>query len=96
MAKNACGCMFNGCSALTASPYLATPTLINSCYTAMFAYCSSLVQISANFSAWSPTTATTNWVNGVGVTGDFYCPETLPETYGDSYIPTGWTKHDVA
>lgn len=32
MLKNACGQMFNGCSALTASPYLATPTLINSCY----------------------------------------------------------------
>lgn len=62
----------------------------------MFAYCSSLVQISANFSAWSPTTATTNWVNGVGATGDFYCPASLPETYGVSNIPTGWTRHDVA
>lgn len=57
----------------------------------MFYNCSSLAQISANFSAWSPTNATTGWVANVSATGDFYCPAALPETYGNNAIPTGWT-----
>jgi len=82
--------MFEGCTALTASPGISAAACPKDAMKQMFNGCSSLKQITTNLTAWN-TNGTTNWVNGVGATGDFYCPERLPETYGNNYIPTGWT-----
>jgi surface protein len=57
----------------------------------MFYYCSKLNSINVNFSAWNPTNATTNWVQNVPSSGTFTCPADLPEEFGTSRIPTGWT-----
>jgi hypothetical protein len=56
----------------------------------MFKDCTSLNNININFSAW-PTNATYNWVENVSSTGTFTCPTALPEEFGNSRIPTGWT-----
>jgi hypothetical protein len=83
--------MFNGCTSLTQAPELPATNLVNYCYSTMFYNCTNLNNININFSAWDPTNATTNWVTNVSSLGTFTCPADLPETYGTSYIPTGWT-----
>jgi surface protein len=83
--------MFNGCTSISSSTLLPATTLIALCYSNMFNGCSSLTSINVNLSAWNVTTGTTNWLSGVADTGVFICPESLPETYGTSNIPTGWT-----
>ena len=83
--------MFYGCTALTQAPALPATTLADNCYTSMFQGCSSLNNVNINFSAWNPSSATYNWLNGVSSTGTFTCPADLPEEFGDSRIPTGWT-----
>ena len=49
-----------------------------------------------SFTAWSPSTATNNWMANAGsaVSGQktFICPSTLPAKDGNSGIPTGWTR----
>jgi surface protein len=57
----------------------------------MFYGCTKLNNINVNFSAWNPSTATTNWVSNMSSSGTFTCPNDLPETYGNNYIPTSWT-----
>lgn len=48
-----------------------------------------------NFTAWEPSGATYDWINGVGtdVTGEktFTCPSTLPKIFDKHHIPSGWT-----
>ena len=83
--------MFNGCTKLTAAPTLPATTLASYCYYQMFNNCTSLQQITTAHTAWSPTNATTNWVNGVSSSGTFTCPAALPQTRGANYIPTSWT-----
>jgi hypothetical protein len=83
--------MFRKCTSLTQAPALPAITLANSCYYYMFRDCNKLNNINVNFSAWNPTNATSNWVKVVASSGTFTCPTALPETYGTSYIPSGWT-----
>ena len=90
----ASGCydyMFYNCKALTSAPELPARTLYSYCYEYMFYNCTNLNSINVNFSAWNPSTATANWVRNVSSSGTFTCPADLPETYGVSYMPTGWT-----
>jgi hypothetical protein len=61
------------------------------CYTKMFTGCTNLNDINVNFSAWDLTDATTFWVYNISSSGIFTCPTDLPEEFGDSRIPTGWT-----
>lgn len=58
----------------------------------MFYGCSSLTSISADFTEWSPSNATTNWVTNVSSSGTFYCPTALSDVYNTSHIPVGWTR----
>ena len=58
----------------------------------MFNGCTNLSSIEVDFIDWkSDLSATTDWLKNVSPTGTFTCPSILPETYGTSYIPEGWT-----
>ena len=84
--------MFYGCTKLVEGPRLPATTLAANCYASMFYNCTSLTRIEVNFSAWSPTNATTNWVVNIQNTyGEFVCPSGLPKTRGNNYIPNNWT-----
>lgn len=58
----------------------------------MYRACSALTAIATNITAWGNNSS---WVDGVAATGNFYCPAALPQTYGTSNIPTGWTVYDI-
>ena len=83
--------MFSGCTSLTQAPVLPATSLANSCYYGMFNGCTNLNNINVNFSAWNPSSATTDWVLNVSSSGTFTCPADLPEEFGNNRIPTGWT-----
>lgn len=91
LASNCYRGMFSRCSLLQQSPHLASTALASNCYYEMFLNCTSLSSIEVDFSAWSPANATQNWVQGVGGSGVFKCPASLPQTFGDSNIPSGWS-----
>ena len=97
----AIGCyasMFEGCTGLMSAPELPAITLANNCYVSMFRSCKNISIIKIHFTSWdiSPFTGKTNdWVNGVAATGTFYKPTALPEQYGVSKIPTGWTVVNI-
>lgn len=65
----------------------------------IFNGCEDLSVIEVNFSHWQDETLTpgffedvcANWVSGVASSGTFTCPSALPEEFGDSRIPSGWT-----
>ena len=86
--------MFYGCTSLTDAPELPATSLANNCYSGMFNGCSSLTSINVGFTSWT-SGATDNWVKNVASNGTFTCPSSLPDTRGDSNIPTNWTKTDI-
>lgn len=87
--------MFNNCTSLMTAPELPAMTLTDYCYNFMFRNCSKLASMNVSFTAWSPTNATTNWMNDAGTEATdektFTCPSILPKTTGTSNIPSGWT-----
>lgn len=87
--------MFYGCTSLTTAPSLPATTLKADCYQTMFSGCSSLTAVEVGFAAFSPTNATTDWLNGVAADGTFRCPTALGTnetiTRGVTYCPEGWT-----
>jgi hypothetical protein len=91
LAENCYSNMFGNCTSLTQAPALPATTLADSCYVCMFEGCSNLNNINVNFSAWEPSNATDEWVVDVSSSGTFTCPTTLPEEFGTSKIPSGWT-----
>ena len=82
--------MFRSCTSLVNAPALPATVLADYCYPYMFNGCTKLNYIKVNFSSWVDNT-TNNWVAGVSSTGVFNAPSDLPDTRGDSNIPTGWT-----
>ena len=82
--------MFETCTGLTSAPELPATTLVNSCYGYMFAGCTNLSLIKVYFITWKGG-STNGWLNNVSPTGTFYKPTALPEEYGETKIPTGWT-----
>ena len=88
--------MFYDCSELTTAPELPAEILKANCYRQMFKGCSKLNSITVHFVSWvGATNATTDWVNGVKSTGDFYCPAGLDTSSpGASKNPSGWTVHN--
>ena len=82
--------MFEGCSSLINAPELPATVLADYCYQYMFNGCTKLNYIKVNFSSWIKYT-TDNWVTGVSSTGVFNAPSDLPNIFGNSNIPTGWT-----
>ena len=85
--------MFRGCTGLTSAPELPATTLATYCYQYMFQRCAKLSLIRVHFTAWS--TKTSVWVGNVAPTGTFYKPSALPEEYGTSKIPDGWTVVNI-
>jgi hypothetical protein len=83
--------IFKGCSSLTQAPELPATTLARTCYYSMFNGCTNLNSINVNFSSWEEEYATEEWVTAVASSGTFTCPADLPEEFGTSRIPTGWT-----
>ena len=95
LADNCYQYMFNGCTSLTSAPQLPATTLTTYCYNQMFAGCTKLNYIKAMFTTTPSTTYTSNWVNGVPVSGTFvknsaatWNPE---EVRGANGVPNGWT-----
>ena len=82
--------MFGECKSLINAPELPATVLVDYCYQYMFNRCTKLNYIKVNFSSWVDNT-TNNWVAGVSSTGVFNAPSNLPNIFGDSNIPTGWT-----
>ena len=60
----------------------------------MFSNCSKLKEVRVHFTSWHEI-ATAEWLNNVSPTGTFYKPSALPEEYGVSRIPTGWTVVNI-
>lgn len=89
-----CRGMFQGCTALE-YVNLETPIVGQSGLCEAFGGCSSLKSITASFVDITASQALTGWVNGVAVTGDFYCPQALTIPTGVNGIPAGWTRHDI-
>ena len=89
--------MFRGCTSLIIAPELPATTLKTHCYSNMFYGCTSLSSINVHFTAWNPTNATSNWVNGVNSSGTFTCPNALDTNnkFGNNYIPSGWTIQTI-
>ena len=87
--------MFCDCTELITAPELPAEALKTSCYRGMFQGCEKLNSITVHFVSWTGSFiyATTDWVNGVKDTGDFYCPASLvhdplvAEDFGQSKIP---------
>ena len=92
----ATGCyqhMFRGCTGLTSAPELPATTLATNCYISMFYGCKNISIIKIHFTLWNKSS--NGWVNEVASTGTFYKPTALPEEYGTSKIPTGWTVVNI-
>lgn len=71
------------------APVLPATTLVENCYDSMFYGCENLNSIEVNFTEWEDNMS--SWVGGVASSGTFTCPSALPEEYGGSRIPEGWT-----
>ncbi len=84
--------MFNGCKSLTKAPELKTEILVEGCYYNMFRGCSKLSAVTCLAANISATDCTTDWLEGVAVSGTFTKASSMMswET-GASGIPSGWT-----
>ena len=83
--------MFNNCTSLTSAPLLPASTLVDFCYSSMFAFCGNLSYIkclATNFSADGPTIGFTY---GVSPTGTFVKKSGANWNTGNNGIPSGWT-----
>lgn len=90
LANNCYQEMFRACTSLTAAPELPAAALANNCYNWMFLNCRNLTEMNVGFTAWNDS-ATSDWLYLVSASGTFTKPASLPEEYGSSRIPTGWT-----
>lgn len=82
-------CMFDWCWSLTSAPELPASVLPDFCYAGMFSRCANITSVKVHFTEWSY--ATNGWFAEVGTNGVFYCPASLPQEFGESRIPEGWT-----
>lgn len=85
--------MFRNCSSLTAAPKLPAKSIAGTyCYSGLFRDCTVLSSVEVGLTSWSSDTTTTHkWVYNIAINGTFTKPSDLSETYGDNYIPNGWT-----
>lgn len=90
LAKNCYEHMFFGCSQLETAPTLPATILAEGCYKLMFTCCSNLSGIKVYFTDWF-NGATLYWLDQTAEYGTFYCPNSLPQDFGSSRIPTNWT-----
>ena len=98
LATNCYQHMFEGCTGLTSAPELPATRLLSQCYRFMFKECKNISIIKIHFTSWDISSfsgKTNDWVAGVASIGTFYKPTALPEEYGKSKIPTGWTVVNI-
>ena len=84
--------MFYNCKALSSAPNLPAQILEDWCYNSMFYNCQNLTSISADFTSWTPSTATTNWVTGIETEGEFY-NDNVAYIYGVDNVPESWKDY---
>ena len=87
--------MFKDCTSLVRAPELPATTLTNYCYRSMFSGCTKLKYVKCLATKTSATNCTTNWLNNVSATGDFYAPKGISWSSGISGIPSGWTRYNI-
>lgn len=88
-------CMFYGCENLKDAPHLKASSLTSWCYNSLLYGCSNLSSVYSKNTEWSPSTATSNWVNGVASAGTFSKMTALSAIYGASNIPNNWTIENI-
>lgn len=105
LANNCYFGMFAG-SSLTKAPFLPATTLARSCYGAMFSNCTSLQEVSVNFTEWPDDSDSTvdnyrstwYWMEYTprNASCKFIKPEALPiENNNNHRIPSGWTVYNL-
>lgn len=87
--------MFYKCSNLKQAPLLPATALISNCYKGMFRDCANLNYIKCLATTIPTTNCTSDWLNNVSPTGDFYTPTSTTWASGASGIPSGWTRHNI-
>lgn len=87
--------MFYKCSNLKQAPLLPATELISNCYKGMFRDCTNLTYVKCLATTIPATNCTSDWLNNVSPTGDFYTPASTTWTSGANGIPTGWIRHDI-
>lgn len=88
---------YMNCTNLVHVPPLHATAPYKQLYNSMFRYCNNLNEIEVAFKSWyaNGQTFTDNWVQNVAAAGTFIKPYELPEEYGSSRIPNGWTVKNV-
>ena len=87
--------MFYKCSNLKQAPLLPATGLISNCYKGMFRDCTNLTYVKCLATTIPATNCTSDWLNNVSTTGDFYTPASTTWASGANGIPSGWTRHSV-
>lgn len=87
--------MFYKCANLKQAPLLPATALISNCYKGMFRDCTNLTYVKCLATTIPATNCTSDWLNNVSATGDFYTPSSTNWSIGTNGIPTGWTRHNV-
>ena len=83
---------FYNCSSLRTAPELPAGTIESSSYSYMFANCRNLSEVKVYAQNWS-TSDTSNWLQNVSATGDFYNLGGAQIPTGISGIPQGWNEY---
>ncbi len=84
--------LLRGCQALKVAPILPAATLRNGCYRDIFNGCANLKDITVDFTAFSGSNSTLNWVYGVAANGLIHCKTNIAASAtGNSQMPSGWT-----
>ena len=84
------GSMFDGCTELTEAPSLPAKTLADWCYYEMFKGCTKLSKIRCMATSFA-NKSTTDWVQGVRISGKFTKATGINWPSGSNGIPSGWT-----
>jgi len=81
LANNCYYRMFWGCTSLETAPELPATTLKYHCYSNMFRGCTSLNHITCYATDIAADGCTDNWVLDVELSGIFYCPESMNDSW---------------
>lgn len=87
--------MYSECPSLRDGPrIMATSSTDNNQLDYMFYQTRNLSSVEVHFTSWP---GTQQWMQSVQTTsGEFRCPAELPDYRGYNYIPSNWTKVDIA
>ena len=86
--------MFGYCYSLAEVPMISAKTHASSSCSYMFYNCNQLNSVKVNFTSWNESNHY-YWLYGVSSSGTFYKPDELPEEFGASRIPEGWTVKSI-